>query len=205
MAVDLRPSQTQPGPAPRPRLGDTLRQAWREFRSMRTALLLLVLLAAASILGSLFPQQSISPQRVTQYFQDHPALAPVLDRLGLFDVFGSAWYMAIYLALLAALVACLVPRARAFARLLRARPPRGGRLDRYRDTAAFEADATPQAALAAARAVLARRRFRVVAVEQTELAAEKGYLREAGSLLFHVSFLLLLVGLAYGKGYGYRG
>ncbi|HYT26696.1 MAG TPA: cytochrome c biogenesis protein ResB, partial [Actinomycetota bacterium] len=38
-----------------------------------------------------------------------------------------------------------------------------------------------------------------------ELAAEKGYLREAGSLVFHVSFLLLLVGLAYGKGWGYRG
>jgi cytochrome c biogenesis protein len=38
-----------------------------------------------------------------------------------------------------------------------------------------------------------------------ELAAEKGYLREAGSLVFHVSFLLLLLGLAYGKGFGYRG
>ena len=81
MAVELQPSQTRPRRPPRPGPGDTLRQAWREFRSMRTALVLLVLLAAASILGSLFPQQSISPQRVTRYFQDHPALAPVLDRL----------------------------------------------------------------------------------------------------------------------------
>jgi cytochrome c biogenesis protein len=38
-----------------------------------------------------------------------------------------------------------------------------------------------------------------------EVAGEKGYLREAGSLLFHVSLLVLLVGLAYGKGFGYRG
>jgi cytochrome c biogenesis protein len=206
VAVELRPSETQPGPAPRPRLGDTLRQAWREFRSMRTALLLLVLLAAASILGSLFPQQSISPQRVTRYFQDHPALAPVLDRLGLFDVFGSAWYMAIYLALLAALVACLVPRARAFARVLRSRPPKGGQLDRYRTRATFDTAASPQQALAAATAVLRRRRYRLASHDQgAELAGEKGYLREAGSLLFHVSLLLLLVGLAYGKGFGYRG
>jgi cytochrome c biogenesis protein len=205
VAVDLRPSQTQPGPPMRPRLGDTLRQAWREFRSMRTALLLLVLVAAASVLGSLFPQQPVSPQRVTRYFQDHPALAPVLDRLGLFDVFGSAWYMAIYLALLAALVACLVPRARAFARVLRSRPPRGGQLDRYRTRAAFDTPASPPAALEAAAAVLRRRRYRLATHDDGELAGEKGFLREAGSLLFHVSLLLLLVGLAYGKGFGYRG
>jgi cytochrome c biogenesis protein len=237
VAVDVRPSATRPGPAGRAGLGDTLRQAWREFRSMRTALLLLVLVAAASILGSLFPQQSISPQRVTRYFQDHPALAPVLDRLGLFDVFGSAWYMAIYLALLAALVACLVPRARAFARVLRSRPPKGGQLDRYRTRAAFDTPASPEQALRAAAAVLRRRRYRLTTHDDgpegsgrgdpgnpaegsrepqggapvnregsgRELAGEKGFLREAGSLLFHVSLLVLLVGLAYGKGFGYRG
>ncbi len=117
MAVELRPPARPPGGRPRrPGLGDTLRQAWREYRSMRTALVLLVVLAAASILGSLFPQEGLSPQRVDQYFADHPALAPVLERLGLFDVFGSAWYMAIYLALLGALVACLVPRTRALVR-----------------------------------------------------------------------------------------
>ena len=204
MAVQLRPAGTRPEP-PRPGAGATLRRAWREFRSMRTALVLLLVLAAASILGSLFPQQSLSPQRVDQYFADHPALAPVLDRLGVFDVFGSAWFTAVNVALLNALVACLVPRGRAFARMVRARPPRGGRLDRYRDRAAFEVDATPEQAAAAARAVLAGRHFRVATHDPGELAGEKGYLREAGSLLFHVSFLLLLVGLAYGKGFGYRG
>jgi cytochrome c biogenesis protein len=202
VAVQLRPSQTPPTPGGR--LAG-LRQGWREFRSMRTALALLLLLAAASILGSLFPQESISPQRVALYFDDHPALAPVLDRLGIFDVFGSPWYMAIYVALLAALVACLVPRARALARMVGSRPPRGGRLDRYRNRAVFEVAATPEAAAEAARRLLRRRRFRVVAHGPAELAAEKGYLREAGSLLFHLSFLLLLVGLAYGKGFGYRG
>jgi cytochrome c biogenesis protein len=201
---------------------------------MRTALVLLVVLAAASILGSLFPQEGISPRRVDQYFGDHPALAPVLDRLGLFDVFGSAWYMAIYLALLGALVACLVPRSRALVRVLRSRPPRGGSLDRYRTRAVFDTSASPEQAIRAARTVLRRHHYRVAdhpdgpdpwglgdpegvprlvgelsrggpPVSRGELAAEKGYLREASSLLFHVSLLVLLVGLAYGKGYGYRG
>jgi cytochrome c biogenesis protein len=205
LAVDVRPPAARPDRPPRrPGLGDTLRQAWREYRSMRTALVLLVVLAAASILGSLFPQEGVSPQRVDQYFADHPALAPVLERLGLFDVFGSAWYMAIYLALLGALVACLVPRTRALVRVLRSRPPRGGDLARYRTRATFETSAPPDEAMAAARRVLRRHRFRR-ADHPGELAGEKGYLREAASMLFHVSLLVLLVGLAWGKGYGYRG
>jgi cytochrome c biogenesis protein len=236
LAVELRPPPARPDrPLRRPGLGGTLRQAWREYRSMRTALVLLVVLAAASILGSLFPQEGVSPQRVDQYFIDHPALAPVLERLGLFDVFGSAWYMAIYLALLGALVACLVPRARALVRVLRSRPPRGGDLARYRTRAAFDTPASPDQAMAAARRVLRRSRYRLAVHEpegsgephngpagsgggsmpsagardgpvgRLELAAEKGYLREAASMLFHLALLVLLVGLAYGKAYGYRG
>jgi cytochrome c biogenesis protein len=205
LAVELRPPAARPGrPSRRPGLGDTLRQAWREYRSMRTALVLLVVLAAASILGSLFPQEGLSPQRVDQYFADHPALAPVMERLGLFDVFGSAWYMAIYLALLGALVACLVPRSRALYRVLRSRPPRGGDLARYRTRASFGTPASPDHAMAAARRVLRRSRYRL-AEHDGELAGEKGFLREASSMLFHVSLLVLLIGLAYGKGYGYRG
>jgi cytochrome c biogenesis protein len=206
VAVQSPRSVARPGPGPaRQPFGQTVRQAWREFRSMRTALILLFAIATASILGSLFPQRGLSPRRVDQYLVDHPGIGPVLDRLGMFDVFGSAWFTAIYVALLTALVACLVPRARAFARLVRARPPRSGaRLDRYRNAAAFDAALPPEQALAAAGRVLRRRRYRV-AVHGDAVAAEKGYLREAGSLLFHVSFLLLLVGLAYGKGWGYRG
>ena len=205
MAVELRPPAARPDRPPRrPGLGDTLRQAWREYRSMRTALVLLVVLAGASILGSLFPQEGVSPQRVDQYFLDHPALAPVLERLGLFDVFGSAWYMAIYLALLGALVACLVPRSRALYRVLRSRPPRGGDLSRYRTRASFDTPAAPDQAMAAARRALRRSRYRL-ADHEGEIAGEKGFLREAASMLFHLSLLVLLVGLAYGKGYGYRG
>ena len=204
MAVELRPPAARPDRPPRrPGLGDTLRQAWREYRSMRTALVLLVVLAAASILGSLFPQEGLSPQRVDQYFADHPALAPVLERLGLFDVFGSAWYMAIYLALLGALVACLVPRSRALYRVLRSRPPRGGDLSRYR-TRAGSRPGRPRRGHGRGPPGLRRSRYRLADTRRRAGRGE-GFLREAASMLFHVSLLVLLIGLAYGKGYGYRG
>jgi cytochrome c biogenesis protein len=72
--------------------------------------------------------------------------------------------------------------------------------------------------MATARRVLRRSRYRLAEhpegsgepqwgaqVGPGELAGEKGYLREAASMLFHVALLVLLVGLAYGKAYGYRG
>jgi cytochrome c biogenesis protein len=183
-----------------------MRQGWREFRSMRTALVLLLALATAAIFGSLFPQRNISPQRVQQYAADHPALASLLDRLGMFDVFGAPWFMAIYLALLTALVACLVPRIASYLRLLRTRPhPPRPQLDRYRNYASFQTGASPEQAVQLTRQTLQRRRFRLAAHGRGELSAEKGFLREAASLLFHLSFLVLLVGLAFGKGFGYRG
>ena len=37
------------------------------------------------------------------------------------------------------------------------------------------------------------------------MAAERGYLREAGNLVFHVSLLFLLVGVGFGTLFGFRG
>ena len=54
------------------------RWGWRQLTSMRTALLLLLLLAIAAIPGSLVPQRSADPNGVSQYFTDNPDLAPIL-------------------------------------------------------------------------------------------------------------------------------
>src|SRR5699024_1810947 len=58
----------------RPSLGikGWLRWIWRQLTSMRVALLLLLLLAAVALPGAFFPQRSVDPQQVTQYFTDHP-------------------------------------------------------------------------------------------------------------------------------------
>ena len=53
-----------------PELGTVglLRWLWRQLTSMRTALILLLLLGIAAIPGSLFPQRSQNPLQVKQYF-----------------------------------------------------------------------------------------------------------------------------------------
>ncbi len=58
-------------------------------------------------------------------------MAPLLDRVGAFNVFSSAWFSAIYLLLFISLVGCLVPRAKGHVQALLRKPPEApARLDR---------------------------------------------------------------------------
>ncbi|MDQ3456635.1 MAG: cytochrome c biogenesis protein ResB [Actinomycetota bacterium] len=204
---------TAPEPvAPLPRGAGPIalaRRWWRALTSMRTALVLLFLLAVAAVPGSLLPQRSLSQSNVAAYFAEHPDLAPWLDRLRLFDVFSSPWFAAIYLLLFVSLLGCIVPRTRQHWRVVRQPPPSvPARLDRLtlsQDTAVDVP--TPEAADVAV-ATLRAQRWRVVrrdAAGVVEISAEKGYLREVGNLVFHGALVVLLAGLAYGRLSGYEG
>jgi cytochrome c biogenesis protein len=172
---------------------------------MRTAIVLLFLLALAAVPGSLLPQRSLSQNKVSAYFADHPTLAPVLDRLFLFDVFSSPWFAAIYLLLFISLIGCVLPRGLEHARGLRAAPPPAPRhLLRLPDSGRLRTSLPSGAALDTVEEELRVRRFRVVRREG-ELSAEKGYLKETGNVLFHLSLVALLLGLAGGKLWGYEG
>jgi len=181
------------------------RWAWRRLTSMRTALLLLLLLAVAAVPGSVFPQRRIDPARVDTYLADHRSTGPWLDRLGAFDVYASPWFSAVYLLLFVSLVGCIVPRSRLHWRALRARPPAAPRrLERMPAYASATVDAEPEAVLAAARTALGRRRYRRADGEGS-VAAERGHLAETGNLVFHVSLVALLTGIAAGSFFGYSG
>ncbi|MEU7756524.1 cytochrome c biogenesis protein ResB [Micromonospora sp. NPDC049171] len=201
--VDDRPETVAPAPRRRPnRLLALLRNSWRQLTSMRTALILLFLLAVAAIPGSVLPQRGISPEKVNQYFVDHPDWAPRLDRIGAFEVFGSVWFSAIYLLLFTSLIGCITPRLRDHFRALRARPPAAPkRMARLPQHTVLPA---PPGGTAAIAAVLRKRRWRVE-VRGDEVSAEKGYLKETGNLLFHLSLIAVLIGVGLGSWYGWSG
>lgn len=183
------------------------RWIWRQLTSMRTALSLLLLLAIAAVPGSLVPQRGTDARAVEAFMADHPRLGPFYDAIGMFSVYTSPWFSGIYLLLMVSLVGCIVPRTAVYARALRARPPRvPRRLDRLPAHARFTTSAEPAEAVAAARRALGRARVDVVERDGAhELSAEKGYLREAGNLVFHVSVVVVLVGVAASALLGYRG
>lgn len=203
-------------------LKGTLRWTWRQLTSMRVALMLLMLLAVAAVPGSVLPQRPQDPAAVLTYLQDNPRTGEWLDRLGFFDVYASVWFSAIYILLFVSLVGCILPRTAAHWRAARKRPPRTPRrFDRFPATAETTSTATPDEVVeAAAKHLRGRFRwlptFRVdVGVEPADparglperrtVAAERGYLRETGNLLFHLSLLGLLVAVATGQLLHFRG
>lgn len=180
--------------------------AWRTLRSMRTALVLLLLVALAAVAGSLVPQVGVAEARIAAMFRDHPLRARIYEQLGLFDVYGSWWFTLLYVLLLVSLGACLLPRTRALLRNARSTPQPAREMDSLRHYAELALPGDPDRAIAGARRVLRRRLFRVSAPNgRPVLAADKGLAREAGSLLFHWSFFLLLIGVVWGKGTGFTG
>jgi cytochrome c biogenesis protein len=200
-------------PAPPHTLWALLRNTWRGLTSMRTALVLLFLLAVAALPGALLPQRSLNQRLVTQYFTDHPTLAPLLDDLKFFDVFAAPWFAAVYLLLMISLVGCLVPRTVEQVRGLRT-PPVAIPRNLSRLPHAFATTLDEPAGDVEARV---RRRLRGWQVRWRDeagpdparpvrtVSAERGRMHEVGNLVFHLSLLGLLVAFAAGKMFGYEG
>lgn len=189
---------------------ELLRFSWRQLTSMRTALFLLMLLAIASVPGSLFPQAGFDAAGVARFLRDNPEVGPWLQRLQFFQVYSSVWFSAIYLLLFISLVGCIVPRALVHARAIRSRPPRTpARFTRLPEFRRLQPTAPPAVILQVAAGYLRRRRFRVdVRLDQdgvASVAAERGHHRESGNVLFHVSLVGLLVCFATSSLYSFSG
>ncbi|MDX3245676.1 cytochrome c biogenesis protein ResB [Streptomyces sp. ME18-1-4] len=178
---------------------------WRQLTSMRVALLLLLLLALGAIPGSLIPQSGTDETKVADFRQAHRTLAPVYDRLGLFHVYSSVWFSAVYILLFVSLIGCIVPRTWQFVGQLRGRPPGAPkRLTRLPAYTTWRTEAEPEQVREAALALLKKRRFRAHLAGDA-VAAEKGYLREVGNLAFHVALIVMLVAFAWGQLYKSEG
>jgi cytochrome c biogenesis protein len=167
---------------------------------MRTALILLLLLGIAAIPGSLFPQRSQNPIQVKQYFSDNPTLATWLERFSLFNVYSSPWFSAIYLLLFISLIGCVLPRSIGHLKAIGAAPtitPKYlDRMEHFTEIRKVDLDLVE--------AKLRKMRFRIRR-DSNSISAEKGYARESGNLLFHLSLVLILIAVGVGSLLGSKG
>ncbi|NUP51257.1 MAG: cytochrome c biogenesis protein ResB [Catenulispora sp.] len=199
---------------PRLSFAEWLRWAWRQLTSMRVALILLFLLSLAAIPGSLLPQRSANTDAtlVTAWLAKHKTLGPLLDRLQFFTVYKSVWFSSIYLLLFISLIGCILPRSWQHYKAMRKPPPAAPRnLARMPVHYGWGegAGASMESKLDAAEAALKKKRFRVVRGTDANgsgwVSGEKGYLREVGNLVFHLSLVGILAGFAIKGFYGYQG
>ena len=188
-----------------------LRKAWHWLTSMRTALALLFLLAAAAIPGSLLPQRSLNETNVNEYIASNGKVAEIYDKLQLFDVFESVWFQAIYLLLAISLIGCIIPRSWEHYKAWRSKPTRA---PRYLEKMPLHAAATSERSFdelqASAKKMLGTWRFTEVQPDEDRagaysISAERGYARELFNLIFHIGLVAILAAVALGKFFSYEG
>lgn len=198
-----------------------LRWSWRQLTSMSTALVLLLLLAIAAIPGSLFPQRGADPNGVKQFLSERPQQAQLLDALGFFDVYSSAWFSAVYLLLFVSLIGCIARRAIVFVKQYRLQPvPTPKRLDRMSffervrmdytqpGSSKSEYSSTNERIRDVACEMLHQKRYRVSVFSEGNtfsVSAQRGRLKEFGNISFHVSLIGVLVSFFVGGAGGHHG
>ena len=179
--------------------------AWQWLTRMRTALVLLFLLALAAVPGALLPQRSLSESNVEEYLANNGRIAEIYDQLGLFDVFSTTWFSAIYVLLFLSLIGCILPRSWDHYKALRTLPPaapkRLTRMPNYVEGTVDLPEDQVQKDVTA--------RFKKWTGGATEAdkdragkwsySAERGYMREASNLVFHLSLVGVLVTILIGR------
>ena len=165
------------------------------FSSVKLAIILFILLAIASILGTLIPQQ-LAPAQYQAYYGNLSRLVTGLD---LDRLFQSAWFIGLLLLFGLNLVVCsltrLTPKLRKTFGSAWAVEPHDLMPLKVKD--AFTKRSGLEAFVAAARAELGRRHFRVSwknSSSRTLLRARKHTFGLFGSDIVHLGILVILAG-----------
>jgi cytochrome c biogenesis protein len=180
---------------------------WKFFASVRLTVLLLLTLAATSIIGTVIPQNE-SPQAYRQAFGDF--LYRLFDILDIFDMYHSWWFQLLLLLLTINIVVCSVDRLKSTWKIIFTKNPTFN-LARYRkDKGKVERRGSlPIEDIRSSAKELVTKRFSYSREENAEsgfvIFAEKWRWTRFGVYIVHTSVVLLLIGGLIGSIYGFEG
>ena len=184
-----------------------LNQLWKTFASVKLTIVLLLTLAATSIIGTLIPQNE-TPVAYVQAFGEF--LYRLFALLGLFDMYHSWWFRALILLLVANIVICSIDRLQATWKILFVRNPRFN-IARYRqlkNKVDYKDDADADQLKNRYEPVISRG-FRYHRLEDTDdgfaIYGESGRWTRLGVYVVHSSVVLLLIGGLIGSIFGFDG
>ncbi len=197
-------------------VGDALERLWHLLTSMKFALVLILGFAVLTLVGTVLvqapPGTLADPQAkadwIAQVRPKYGGWTGILDQLQLFAVFQSIWFKVIVAGIAVSLVACSIHRVQGLWRT--AVRPRVSVGDRFFEHAPQrETIVSHQAGAAAAdriREVLRRHHYRSLVEDEDglHLYADRNRWAPLGSLIGHLSLLLILAGAIVGSTFGYR-
>jgi cytochrome c biogenesis protein len=228
MSQDLhtRPAESGPresldgldsGGGPSVSTSDITDRIWRFFISMRTGLWLILTLGLLSLVGTLLVQapagMSADPAAYTSWVASihskYGGWTPVFDKLGLFSVFTSIWFKGITVLLATSILACSINRAPRLWKLAFHPHTRMG--ETFFTHAPLRAtvlvSAGPDTAIDDVRTVLKSHHFRTITDQgddEVNLYADRFRWGPFGTVIAHVSFVIILVGFFLSATTGFK-
>jgi cytochrome c biogenesis protein len=174
---------------------------------VKLAIVLLVLIAAASIVGTLIPQQEAAGPFIARL---SPGVAGILSALQLFDIYHSAWFMILMALLAVNLAVCSLDRLpRAWRRFRQKGEPE--RADLFDDLPSDQTVFTEAPLADEADRLAALMKKKTGRVERRNVAgcsylfAQKGALSSFGVYIVHAGVLVMMAGVMVGLFYGFEG
>ena len=180
---------------------------WSFFASVKLAIVLLILISAASILGTLIPQQEAAGPFISRL---SPGVADVLRSLQLFNIFHSAWFMLLMALLATNLIVCSLNRFPAAWKCFR-KEPEPDRADLFEQIPADQTviSETPLKEETDRLENLLKKKLKGVrrrdGSDHAYLYGEKGSYAHFGVYIIHTSVLILMAGIVIGFLFGFEG
>lgn len=225
MAHEARTRQLPPAPngtaavaspSAMDRVDSALEGLWHLLSSMRVALVLMLLLAVAGVVGSLVIQMppgiaASAEAQATWVNEVRPRygfLTDPMNALGVFDIFNSVIFRALGAALTISLIACSVHRFPGMWRT--STKPRVDVGPSFFEHApqheAVVVRMTPAETRAAVQGVLRRHRYRVLVTEDdaVHIYADRFRWAPFAGLIGHLSLVVILAGAIIGATFGFR-
>ncbi|MEK6743367.1 MAG: cytochrome c biogenesis protein ResB [Nitrospirota bacterium] len=180
---------------------------WKFFSSVKLAVVLLIILAVVSVIGTVI-QQNQAPE---EYLKEYSLTTiQLFENLGFFDLYHTWWFVLLLLLFTANLTICTLERFPYAWKAMRA-PLKPLEDDGFK-AVPFKKEIVVKGGMEAAettalKALHGKRYSHQLTKEQgmTHLAAQKGAYSRMGVYVTHLSIILIFVGALIGAFFGFKG
>lgn len=190
---------------------DIAKDVYSFFISMKFALIIILVIAVSSILGTIYQQGEFA---YNQYITEKPELTwwyNLLKSFGIFDLYNTWWYLSLLALLLLSLILCSIDKIKRS--IKRIRNPRFARNEKFvsslKNSRNFILKETKENTTQIFKSILKKRLFYIreknMGKGVIQLACVQGRYGALGSVLFHLSFIILAFGILYGGLFGFEG
>ncbi|MFC1798970.1 cytochrome c biogenesis protein ResB [Thermodesulfobacteriota bacterium] len=180
---------------------------WDFFSSVKLTVVVLVVLALTSIIGTLIPQNQNPAEYIRAFGEFYYRIFHVLD---IFDMYHAWWFQLLLMLLTVNITVCSIDRLSAVWKIVFVKIPAFNisRFRRIGDSEAFSVQQSSRLLESLYEPVISRH-FHHSRIETTDngifLFAEKGRWTRLGVYVVHLSVILLLLGGLIGSMFGFDG